>query len=360
MKILNSTNTGIGMPLAVYFCGYGVRGLRHRQKQIYQIALAVFASGVSWLFLGLSTPAQAVEKTWNICQQEVTKVEKRERIPAHLLSAISKVESGRWSKKEQVNIAWPWTVTAEGEGKFFKTKREAIKDIHTLMEMGITNIDVGCMQINLSFHGDNFESIEQSIEPDANVAYAAKYLKNMYREARNWTTAAGYYHSKTPKNSRRYKGKVVKFWNAIKRGETGTIQTATRHSARDSFSRRRLSRRGSLTFFKNKAQSGEYLQSVTLSRSRTRALSDKFRINREKRLAAESKDVRTSQLNDWRKFKGNGINSAIFAKARRAALEAQRKREYADMEKTGSAEYFEKRRKFQLSKWRSSSPKIEK
>jgi hypothetical protein len=329
--------------------------LKHSHRQIYQLTLPAFAGGVLALFFSFVMPAQAIEKTWDICQREVSKVEKRERIPTHLLSAISKVESGRWSKEKQVNTAWPWTVTAEGEGKFFKTKQEAIQDIHTLMEMGITNIDVGCMQINLFFHGDNFESLEQAIEPDANVAYAAKYLKTMYREARNWTTAAGYYHSKTPENFRRYKGKVVKFWNAIKRGGSESIQTATRYSARNSFSRRRLSRRGSLTFFRNKAQSGEYLQSVTLSRSRSRTFSDKFRINREKKLAAETKDVRTSQLKDWRKFKGNGINSAVFAKARRAALEAQRKREYAEMEKTGSVEFFEKRRKRQLLKWRRSS-----
>jgi hypothetical protein len=189
--------------------GHGVSNLRHWLKQIYQLTVAAFTGCCFWLFLSFSTPVQAIENARNICQKEVIKLEKRERIPAGLLSAISRVESGRWSKQKQANIAWPWTVTAEGEGRFFKTKQEAIQDIYTLVEMGVTNIDVGCMQINLFFHGDNFKNIEQAIEPDLNVAYAAKYLKTMYRKVKNWTTAAGYYHSKTPENFRRYKKKII-------------------------------------------------------------------------------------------------------------------------------------------------------
>ena len=131
------------------------------------------------LFYSLSSPAQALESTWKTCARETTKVERREGIPKHLLAAISRVESGRWNKQQRANIAWPWTVTAEGEGRFFDTKREAIEDVHTLMEMGTTDIDVGCMQINLYYHGDEFDNLEQALEPKANVAYAAKYLKNM-------------------------------------------------------------------------------------------------------------------------------------------------------------------------------------
>ncbi len=325
------------------------------KNKIYQTTLAASVSCFFSLFLSFLTPAQAIEKAWNICQREVANVEKNEHIPAHLLSAISKVESGRWNKEKQAIIAWPWTITAEGEGKFFTSKQKAIQDIHTLIEMGVTNIDVGCMQINLFFHGDNFESIEQSLEPNLNVVYAAKYLKKMYRQGQNWTTAAGHYHSKTPKAFRVYKEKVVKIWNSIKRNRSETIQLATRYLPQNSFSRGRLSRRGPLIFVRNKAQAVANLQSVSLSPSKTQELSDKFRIKRRERLAANSKDVRTSQLNNWRKFKGNGINSNVFSKARRVALEAQRKREYSKMEKTGSIEYFKKRREKHILKWRRSN-----
>jgi hypothetical protein len=304
------------------------------------------------LFSSLASPSQALESTWKTCVRETAKVERSEGIPKHLLAAISRVESGRWNKQQQANIAWPWTVMADGEGRYFETKREAIEDVHTLMEMGITNIDVGCMQINLFFHGDEFDNLEQALEPKANVAYAAKYLKNMYKQARNWTKAAGYYHSKTPEKFQRYKVKVIKFWNDIRRGGPETIETAAKHTPPVGFARRRMARRGSLMIVRNKNQIGKNLRHVSLNQTRTRILSDKFRINRENRLAAENEDVRSTQLDNWRKYRGSGVNPGVFAKARRAALDAKRRHDLEDMEKTGSEVYFEKRRKFQLTKWR--------
>ena len=103
---------------------------------------------------------------------------------------------------------------------------------------------------------------------------------------------------------------------------------------------------------RNKNNTGDNLRHVSLNQTRTRTLSDKFRINREKRLAAENEDVRTNQLDNWRKYRGSSVNPGVFAKARRAALDAKRRQELVDMEKTGSEVYFEKRRQFQLNKWR--------
>lgn len=312
----------------------------------------LLATLVAGLLLTSAKPAQALDNTWKICTHETTKIEKREDIPKYLLMAISRVESGRWNKEKQANIAWPWTVTAEGEGHYFATKGEAIEDIHTLMDMGITNIDVGCMQINLYYHGAEFENIERALEPDLNVAYAAKHLKNMYKKARNWTTAAGYYHSKTPDKFQRYKVKVVKFWNDIQRGGPETIETASKHTPPMRFARRRLARRGSLVKIRNNNQMGTNLKTVSLNQTRTNALSDRFRINREKRLATKGDEVRTKQLDSWRTYRGSSVNPAVFAKARRAALDAQRRQELVDMEKRGAAEYFKKRRQQQLTKWR--------
>lgn len=43
------------------------------------------------------------------------------------------------------------------------------------------------MQINLSYHGKAFKSIEDALDPQKNVTYAAKYLKSLYlKKGKDW------------------------------------------------------------------------------------------------------------------------------------------------------------------------------
>ena len=114
------------------------------------------------------------------CLNATKKIEKEYQIKKHLLTTISSVETGRWNEKEQQSLAWPWTINAQGKGQFFKTKAEAVKAIKKLQAQGVKSIDVGCMQINLSYHGKAFKSIEDALDPQKNVTYAAKYLKSLY------------------------------------------------------------------------------------------------------------------------------------------------------------------------------------
>ena len=143
--------------------------------------------------------------------------ERRTAIPKGFLKAISLAESGRWDELNRENVVWPWTVTAKGQGRFFDTKAEAVAEVEFLMTEGVRNIDVGCMQVNLYYHDGAFESLEEALDPRANKAYAAAYLKNMYSATGDWTDAAGYYHSTTPERNEPYKRKVLAFW----RGQGG-------------------------------------------------------------------------------------------------------------------------------------------
>ena len=47
-----------------------------------------------------------------LCRLASQRVERAERIPAGLLRAIGRVESGRWVKAVGASVAWPWTVYA--------------------------------------------------------------------------------------------------------------------------------------------------------------------------------------------------------------------------------------------------------
>src|SRR5688572_234084 len=120
---------------------------------------------VAWSADALGAPAQVVENPWTLCRKETAKQERSEAIPAHLLTAISLAESGRWDETNRASAAWPWTVMALGEGRFYDTKEQALAEVRKLQKRGVTNIDVGCMQVNLGYHGHHFGSLEEAIDP---------------------------------------------------------------------------------------------------------------------------------------------------------------------------------------------------
>ncbi len=167
-------------------------------------AAALFAAGPA-----LAASAQPFDNTRKICAEQTARLERLDGIPRHLLSAISMAESGRWDEARQATFAWPWTVTAEGEGRFFATKAEAVDHVRALRARDVRNIDVGCMQVNMYYHGGAFAGLEEAFDPPTNVAYAARYLKGLFDAARSWTQAAAHYHSTTPERNRPYKLKVV-------------------------------------------------------------------------------------------------------------------------------------------------------
>ncbi len=167
----------------------------------------------------LAAPAapQPLGDPWKICAGEVQRQEIQHGIPRHLMAAIAKAESGRWDEANRANVAWPWTVTAGGEGRFFATQAEAIAEVKRLKARGVTNIDVGCMQVNLFHHGQHFASIEQAMDPTHNAAYAGRFLKTLRETSADWMEAAGRYHSSTPEKNTPYRAKVARLWDETKR-----------------------------------------------------------------------------------------------------------------------------------------------
>ena len=150
---------------------------------------------------------------WTLCARHAAAIEIRDDLPPHLLSAISKVESGRWRASEQSVHAWPWTVTSGGKGRFFATLDDALNAVHALRASGRRSIDVGCMQVNLYHHPDAFEDMRAALDPARNIAYAADLLQRLQREARSWPKAVAYYHSRTTRFNGPYRRKVFRAWH---------------------------------------------------------------------------------------------------------------------------------------------------
>ena len=147
------------------------------------------------------------------CVKAIHAAEVANSLPRLLLHAVSLTESGRWNEKAKATVAWPWTITAGGKGKFFPSKSAALAEVKRLQSRGISNIDVGCMQINLRYHGAVFQTVEEAIEPINNVAYAATFLKHLRRKSGAWAHAVGRYHTANWKaRGKEYWRRVRTFW----------------------------------------------------------------------------------------------------------------------------------------------------
>ena len=166
-----------------------------------------------------------------LCAALARQVERAEGIPPGLVEALALAESGRWLADEGTTRPWPWTVTAGPDSFFLPSKPEALRKVHELRTEGRSNIDVGCMQVNLGYHGHAFASVAEALEPAANVAYAAQFLKQLREETQSWAQATARYHSRHPKRGQAYREKVYRFWHQVQ-GARVVEQVPTRLTGR--------------------------------------------------------------------------------------------------------------------------------
>jgi len=189
------------------------------------IGAGVIAASVLLGSAGVRAAAPLPLDPWRLCPQAIAAEERTQAIPKHLLSAIALAESGRKHPMLGKRMPWPWSVMAEGQGRYLPTKAAAINEVRQLQARGISNIDVGCMQVNLYHHADAFPNLEQAFDPSSNVAYAGQFLRSLFADSGSWQEAAGLYHSATPEHKIPYREKVVQLWNQQQRldfaGSTG-------------------------------------------------------------------------------------------------------------------------------------------
>jgi soluble lytic murein transglycosylase-like protein len=141
----------------------------------------------------------------NELKELITEQEERNNIPSGLLLAIATVESG--SK--------PYALNIQGKSVIGRNKREAVDLIHEALAEGITNIDVGVMQLNVRWHRENFGSIEEMLEPKKNIEYAASFLLTLYKKYGDWHRAVRFYHSSTAEYYRKYSRKITMAWLGV-------------------------------------------------------------------------------------------------------------------------------------------------
>lgn len=143
------------------------------------------------------------------CKAAVDVAELGRGLPAGLLLAIARVETGRRDAKTGMLEPWPWSVNAQGQSLFFPTKALAVDWVRQAQKAGMTSIDVGCMQVNLQYHPLAFHTLEDAFDPEHNARYAVAFLSALYGEVGDWMRAAGLYHSRNDMLAAPYRQQVA-------------------------------------------------------------------------------------------------------------------------------------------------------
>lgn len=149
--------------------------------------------------LGVGVPAKAALPD---CEAMAAQVGQDAGLPKFLLPTISRIESGRHTDGERQ--AWPWALNHAGKSLYFENRDAALDYLKSATKDGRTNIDVGCMQINHYWHGDEFQSLDVMLDPKNNVTYAAQFLKDLYQQHGSWAEAVKHYHSPDEMRGKKY------------------------------------------------------------------------------------------------------------------------------------------------------------
>ncbi|MEO5336162.1 MAG: transglycosylase SLT domain-containing protein [Magnetospirillum sp. WYHS-4] len=338
------------------------------------------------LMVMAASGALAAPAPQDICREAAGRQERMASMPENLLFAVSLAETGRWDEARRESYAWPWTVTSGGDGQFFPTREAAIAEVKRLKARGVTNIDVGCMQINLGHHGEAFGTIEHAFDPAANMAYAASFLRQLYEETDSWTQAAAYYHSRTPEKSEAYKAKVVRLWNRQPRGGAkerpepeAPIQLASTTAPSLAASRSVMPPRGrratamDVSIHARTASPSPLVSAKAPGAIPAKAdgplvitVPDKETVARAE-TSAPPAPVQTStaapqdrgtahqrEMDAWREAQAAGTDASHVALMNRVRKDLERKQELWHSVKAEGGERFAARRRAQLSAWRAN------
>ena len=113
----------------------------------------------------------------------------RTGVPLNVLYSVGLTETGRRGE------LGAYDMNVEGREVHSDSLAEAMARFAAAKARGVKLIDVGCMQINVYFHGANFRSLADMFDPAHNVNYAANFLKTLRAQEGTWTLAVARYNA---------------------------------------------------------------------------------------------------------------------------------------------------------------------
>jgi len=130
----------------------------------------------------------------NVCEAEMTRAAAAHDVPLPVLFAVGLTETGRRGTLH------PYALNIAGRSYFGASQADALAEFHKERARGVKLIDLGCMQINHYWHAQEFDSVEDMLDPAKNVEYAAVFLKQLRARHGSWTLAVARYHA-GPRNT---------------------------------------------------------------------------------------------------------------------------------------------------------------
>ena len=161
--------------------------------QVFSLFLSIIV-----LFSGNLVLANATK----VCDDSIELVARSTTVPKDILYKIARLESGRYLDGQFVS--WPWSLNNAGDSYVLDSFEEGLKKLVRLHDGGESNVDIGCMQLNLRWHGSAFNNLSAMLSPLKNVTYASTYLEKLFAETGSWEQAVKYYHSRNPKYNEVY------------------------------------------------------------------------------------------------------------------------------------------------------------
>ncbi|KQR78280.1 lytic transglycosylase [Rhizobium sp. Leaf384] len=136
-----------------------------------------------------AAPGSSVGSGSGLCERQIIAAAARYGIPEGILYSVGLTETGRKGSLQ------PYAMNIDGKAVFASSAAEVLQRFEAARAEGARLIDLGCMQINYRFHGENFASPEAMLDPRANVEYAARFLANLHARHETWTMAVARYHA---------------------------------------------------------------------------------------------------------------------------------------------------------------------
>lgn len=124
-----------------------------------------------------------------LCEREIRAAAAKYGIPEGILYSVGLTETGNKGSLQ------PWALNIEGKAVFAKSPSAALQVFDDAHKRGAVLIDLGCMQINQHYHGQEFTSVREMLEPRKNVEYAARFLARLHAKHETWTMAVARYHA---------------------------------------------------------------------------------------------------------------------------------------------------------------------
>lgn len=138
---------------------------------------------------GLAASISDVHASRGACEQEILAAAAKYKVPAGILYSVGLTETGRKGSLQ------PYALNIEGKSYFASSREDALQKFAEARAGGAKLIDLGCMQINHHFHGDQFSSPSEMLNPRRNVEYAAAFLSRLHARHETWTMAVARYHA---------------------------------------------------------------------------------------------------------------------------------------------------------------------